>query len=156
MIRRACTDDYTKILSLWLKESSAAHPFIKEDYWANNQEMVKTQLLPQAQTYVFCDKHQIKGFISLLENNYVGALFVDGRFQGRGIGRKLLEYVRRRRPNLSLKAYAQNEKALGFYRRKGFKILSENMDNKTQAKELLLVWNKGCISGYAKRFPGDS
>ena len=156
MIRRACTDDYTKILSLWLKGTSAAHPFIKEDYWKANQEMVKNQLLPQAQTYVFCDKHQIKGFISLLEDNYIGALFVDGRFQGRGIGRKLLEYVRRRRPNLSLKAYAQNEKAIGFYRHKGFKILSENMDNKTQAKELFLVWNKGCISGYAKRFPGDS
>ena len=156
MIRKFKEEDTVKVMTIWTKGNFISHDFIEKDYWLENFNKVKNYYIPNSDTYVYTEKDELKGFISVFEKNYIGALFVDGRFQGRGIGRKLLEYVRRRRPNLSLKAYAQNEKAIGFYRHKGFKILSENMDNKTQAKELLLVWNKGCISGYAKRFPGDS
>ena len=77
-------------------------------------------------------------------------------YQGQGIGRKLMEYVRRRRSSLSLRAYAQNEKALCFYRRLGFKIVSENIEAQTGTPEVLLIWSRGSISGNRKRFPGDS
>ena len=155
MIRRACTDDYTKILSLWLKGTSAAHPFIKEDYWKANQEMVKNQLLPQAQTYVFCDKHQIKGFISLLEDNYIGALFVKPIYQSQKIGTKLLRYVLRNKTSASLKVYTQNEPAINFYRYHGFKIIQEGQDLSTQAHELIMAWSKGSRKGLFRQ-KGDS
>ena len=156
MIRRAVPADMDKIISLWLKETAAAHFFIPRSYWENNAELVKTKLLPEAETFVFCDKHQIKGFLSLLSGNYVGALFVCKDYQGQGIGRKLMEYVRRHRSSLSLRAYAQNEKALCFYRRLGFKIVSENIEAQTGIPEVLLIWSRGSISGNRKRFPGDS
>ena len=100
MIRRAVPADTDKIMSLWFRENAAAHSFIPRRFWENCAEMVRTELLPAAETFVFCDKRQIKGFISLLNGDYVGALFVREDCQGKGIGLRLLEYVRRRRPRL--------------------------------------------------------
>ena len=112
--------------------------------------------MPAAETFVFCDKRQIKGFISLLNGDYVGALFVREDCQGKGIGLRLLEYVRRRRPRLSLHAYIRNAGALCFYRHCGFKIVAESVNEQTQEPEVLLVWSRGCLSGCRNRFPGDS
>ena len=94
--------------------------------------------------------------ISLLNGDYVGALFVREDCQGKGIGLRLLEYVRRRRPRLSLHAYVRNAGALCFYRRCGFKIVAESVNEQTQEPEVLLVWSRGCLSGCRNRFPGDS
>ena len=156
MIRRAVPSDTDKIMMLWLKESVAAHSFIPQSCWDTCANMVKTKLLPCAETFVFCDKHQIKGFVSLLDGNYIGALFVRTDCQKRRIGRKLLEYVRRRRPQISLRTYVQNERAIRFYRRCGFKIVAENIDNNTGAPEVLLIWSRGSMSGQHGRLPGDS
>lgn len=95
MIRRAVPADTDKIMSLWFRENAAAHSFIPRRFWENCAEMVRAELLPAAETFVFCDKRQIKGFISLLNGDYVGALFVREDCQGKGIGLRLLEYVRR-------------------------------------------------------------
>ena len=135
MIRRAIPADTDKIMSLWFRENAAAHSFIPRCFWENCAEMVRTELLPAAETFVFCDKRQIKG---------------------KGIGLRLLEYVRRRRPRLSLHAYIRNAGALCFYRRCGFKIVAESVNEQTQEPEVLLVWSRGCLSGCRNRFPGDS
>ena len=156
MIRRAVPADTDKIMSLWFRENAAAHSFIPRRFWENCAEMVRTELLPAAETFVFCDKRQIKGFISLLNGDYVGALFVREDCQGKGIGLRLLEYVRRRRPRLSLHANIRNAGALCFYRRCGFKIVAESVNEQTQEPEVLLVWSRGCLSGCRNRFPGDS
>lgn len=156
MIRPAVEKDSKEILQLWLNVSVAAHGFIDQEYWQNCLDLVEKQILPQAETYIYADKRKIKGFISVLDGNYIGALFVKNEFQGQGIGKKLLEYVRRQRPNLSLKVYAQNTQALGFYQKQGFKIISEALEEATGEKELLMAWARGCVSGYQKRHQGDS
>ena len=96
MIRKAEIKDYDKIMHLWYKTNCIAHNFINSEYWERNYQIVRNQMLPQAQTFVFVDKHQIKGFISVCDCNYVGACFVDGKFQNKRIGQKLVRYVQRR------------------------------------------------------------
>lgn len=155
MIRRASSADTDKIMPLWLETTIKAHSFIPAKYWQDNFAYVREELLPQTETFVFCDRHCVKGFISL-SGSYIGALFVDEKAQGRGIGRKLIEYVSRSRPQLSLKVYSKNKSAIKFYHHCGFKILSENMDEMTGEKELLMVWARGCLSGHQKRLAGDS
>lgn len=156
MIRPAVEKDSGAILQLWLDTSITAHSFINQQYWRNCLDLVEKQILPHAETYIYTDKRKIKGFISVLEGNYIGALFVKNEFQGQGIGKKLLEYARRHRPNLTLKVYAQNNQALGFYQKRGFKIISAGMDEATGEKELLMAWAKGCASGHFKKHQGDS
>lgn len=156
MIRKANAKDYTKLADLWLKASLDAHTFIAGDYWRGMQKSVMRDYFPNSETYVFEDKHQLKGFISLMENNYIGALFVAPQFQKRKIGKKLLAYVRRQRSHLNLNVFIKNTKAIRFYQREDFKIVNEQNEKSTGEKELQMSWAVGCKSGFKKRFQGDS
>lgn len=156
MIRYATEKDYPTLTKLWLASSFSAHDFISENYWQQMAKSVENYYLPNSETYVFEDRRQLKGFISLTENNHIGALFVAPPFQKQRIGTKLLRYIRRRRPHLSLKVYIKNEAALRFYQSAGFKILGEQTDPTTGETELMMSWAVGCISGFQKRCQGDS
>ncbi len=156
MIRKANAQDYIKLADLWLKASLEVHDFIADDYWRSMQKSVMRDYLPNSETYVFEDKHQLKGFISLMENNYIGALFVAPQFQGRKIGKKLLTYIRRRRSHLNLNVFTKNTKAIYFYQRQDFKIVNEQKEKSTGEKELQMSWAVGCKSGFKKRFQSDS
>lgn len=156
MIRKFIPGDIDKVMSLWLETTIKAHNFISADFWADSYEFVCNECLCNAETYVYEDKHQIKGFISILHNNYIGALFVDNRFQGQGIGGKLLNYIKSRKPNLSLHVYVDNKSAVRFYQISGFKIIADQIDDKTGKEELLMAWSLGCKSGFQKHHQGDS
>lgn len=156
MIRKATQQDIEKVMQIWLKASLQAHDFIAADFWRQRLPEVRDVYLPQAETFVYEDKHQIKGFISVILDNFIGALFVDTAYQHRSIGSKLLDYVRQNRPNLTLKVYARNKAALNFYQKNDFKILVEKKDDATGENELIMSWAKGCKSGFQKRCQGDS
>ena len=155
MIRRLHKTDIEQVAKLWLSSTKQAHPFIVANYWDENLSKVKDLLVSQAQTYLYVDKHQIKGFISLLENGYIGALFVKPIYQSQKIGTKLLRYVLRNKTSASLKVYTQNEPAINFYRFHGFKIIQEGQDLSTQAQELVMAWSKGAQRGISRQ-KGDS
>lgn len=156
MIRKAGNEDYEKLASLWLEVSLKAHDFIAKDYWEKMVKEVRNYYLPNTDTFIFEDKHQIKGFISILENNHIGGLFVATEFQKQKIGTKLLNYLKKRRPNLTLKVFTKNKKALRFYQKNDFKIIVQQTDVSTGEDELVMSWALGCISGFQKRYQGDS
>lgn len=156
MIRKATQQDIEKVMQIWLKASLQAHDFIAADFWQQRLAEVRDVYLPQAETFVYEDKHKIKGFISVILDNFIGALFVDTAYQRRSIGSKLLDYVRQNRPNLTLKVYARNKAALNFYQKNDFKILVEKKDEMTGEDELVMSWAKGCKSGLINRRQGDS
>ena len=156
MIRRGQPTDIKKISDLWLAASLQAHDFIPGDYWRRMQPTVSSYYIPNTDTFVFEDKHKIKGFISIVDNNYIGALFVAQEFQNHKIGRKLLKYVQRRYPLLSLNVFVKNQRALQFYQQNDFKIISEQTEPSTKECELRMCWGLGCKSGFRKRYYGDS
>ena len=139
-----------QVSKLWLASTKQAHPFISAAYWDENLNTVKSMLEHQAKTYLFIDKHQIKGFISLLEQGYIGGLFVNPADQSQKIGSKLLRYVLRNKTSANLKVYTNNEAAIKFYRFHGFKIIQESKDLSTQAQELVMAWSKGAQKGIAR------
>ncbi len=144
MIRKAKAADIDKIMQIWLDANIKAHSFIAPVYWQKHFDDVKNNYLPQAETFVYEDKHQLKGFISILLDNFVGALFVDTRYQRQNIGTKLLDYARKQKSSLNLKVYALNQPAIKFYQKNDFKILAEKYDETAQSKELIMGWMKGC------------
>lgn len=156
MIRKITTSDFVKAAEIWLHASLQAHNFIEADFWQKHMQTIQDDYLPNAETFVFEDKHKIKGFISIVDSKYIGGLFVAPTYQNKKIGSKLLEFVRKRYPHLCLKVYVKNLKALRFYQHKDFKIVSEGADEATQEKELLMSWALGCKSGFGKRYQGDS
>lgn len=133
MIRPYNSNDLEQVMSLWLDSTISAHPFIDAGYWHQVKPLVAEQYLPHSVTWVYEHKQEILGFISILDNNLIGALFVKTSSQQTGIGKALIEYAKLNYPLLLLEVYPQNERAYQFYQRMGFKTLSESFNEETGA-----------------------
>ncbi len=104
------------IMKIWLESTVEAHYFIEEEYWKKNYEVVRDIYIPMAKTFVYCDEGIIKGFISIIDSNFIGALFVHTKSQGSGIGKSLVKYVKNKYENIELAVYKDNKKAVEFYK----------------------------------------
>jgi len=67
--------------------------FINKEYWLDKYNEVKDVYIPMSKTFIYEESNDIKGFISIINNEFIGALFVDIDYQGSGIGKKLIDYV---------------------------------------------------------------
>ncbi len=93
MIRKWQSENTAPLLSLWLESTTEAHPFIAPNYWKENEAMVRDVYLPSAETWVWEQDGEPYGFISVMQSQFVGALFVAPTCIGKGIGRALLKNV---------------------------------------------------------------
>lgn len=142
MIREAGTHDMPALLALWLDSTTAAHPFISAAYWQQSLPCVRDVYLPNACTWVQ-DKSGITGFISVLETQFVGALFVRPDALRTGTGRGLMQAVQQHYPTLSLEVYQQNVRAVAFYHAMGFAIVESAWQPDTQHATWIMRWQAG-------------
>ncbi len=145
-IRKFQDADLEKVMQIWLESNLQAHPFIDASYWENNYEAVK-EMLPYADIYVCIDKstEQIVGFIGLSgqsDERYIEGIFVQESVRSKGIGKQLLDDVKRKHTSLSLSVYEKNQRAICFYLREGFQVQAKSIDENTNEKEYLMVWGK--------------
>lgn len=142
MIRIMCKDDIEQAAKIWLDTNLQAHSFISPNYWKDHLKLVK-ELLLQAQTYLYLDdiSQEMQGFIGL-DAEYIAGIFVCGGSQSHGIGKRLLDYVKRQHTQLSLHVYQKNIRAIKFYQRENFKIHSELIDADTGEKEYCMTWTQ--------------
>ena len=68
MIRKWLNDDVEPLLTLWLESTTVAHPFIDAQYWLESKAVVREVYLPSAETWVWEEKGQLRGFISVMES----------------------------------------------------------------------------------------
>ena len=141
MIRSIENKDIDKIMNIWLWSTIKAHDFIQKEYWEKNYNIVKDIYIPMAETFVFEDEECIKGFISIINNKFIGALFVDIDFQNSGIGKKLINHVTDRYKNLNLAVYKENKKSVDFYINRGFKITKEQINEDSGHNEYIMQKN---------------
>lgn len=140
MIRKFRKTDISRIADIWLDANIKAHYFIPSQYWKDNFELVKEMFL-QAEIYVYEDKNQIQGFIGL-DNCYIAGIFVCSEAQSLGIGKRLLDFAKSIKEQLSLSVYQKNTRAIKFYQRENFMIKCEETDNDTGEKEYFMIWMK--------------
>ncbi len=142
MIRKFREEDTVKVMTIWTKGNFEAHSFIDKDYWLLNFNKVKDEYLKKSETYVYVDNNEIKGFISLLDNYFIGALFVRKEYRRQGIGRKLINYVKDKYDRLELQVYEKNINAILFYTALGFINKKIQIDKETNEKEYVMEWKK--------------
>ena len=78
-------------------------------------------------------------------------IYVDQKFQGKGIGKGLMEAMlsqsrSKRAPHIYLDVYAENEKAIRLYKKYGFKIIGKTpfkVDDKIVGYDLLMKRSNG-------------
>lgn len=136
MIRKFREEDTIKVMTIWTKGNFMAHSFIEKDYWLENFNKVKNEYLLKSETYVYTEDNQIKGFISLLEDHYIGALFVRQDSLREGIGRRLLNYCKEKYESLTLNVYEKNVDATLFYLAMNFKNKEIRIDEETRRKRI--------------------
>jgi len=139
MIRAARSDDLPALLELWLVSTTQAHPFIDESYWLESLGLVREVYLPGAQTWVWED-NGLKGFISVMDARFIGALFVAPDALSQGIGKALIRHAMARFPDLSLEVYQKNTRAVHFYHLQGFRIEESAWQNETHHPTWIMRW----------------
>ena len=142
MIRKLKEEDTTKVMTIWTKGNFKAHSFIDKDYFLENYNKVKNEYLPKSNTYVYIENEEIQGFISILNDEYIGAIFVKENAQRKGIGRKLINFCKEKYDKLNLNVYYKNGTAIAFYMAMGFKNKKIQIDEKTGEKEYFMEWKK--------------
>ena len=142
MIRNLKNDDIDIVMELWKNSTIEAQNFIPDSYWLENYDNVKNNYLPNSDTYVYEEDGEIKGFVSLIENIFIGGLFIRVDSQRKKIGSVILDFLKERNDKLQLTVYDKNERAMKFYLKSGFKILNTEIDKKTKEKEHLMEWRR--------------
>lgn len=140
MIRKFEVNDIDRVMDIWLYTNIKAHDFIPESYWHGKSETVR-KMLPDAELFVYEENSEIQGFVGLM-GDYIAGIFVDPNSQSKGIGKELLDFVKKTRPELSLQVYKKNTRAVRFYLREGFAVLNEQTDENTGETELVMRWTK--------------
>lgn len=138
MIRKLDKNDINQLLQIWLEVNIKTHDFIVKEYWEEQYDNVK-ELLPNSEIYVYEENEKIVAFVGLIEN-YIAGIFVSFSFQSKGIGKKLLDYIKEFKKELSLNVYVKNISAIKFYQREGFIINSQNIDEETKEQQILMIW----------------
>ena len=144
MIRKLEEKDLEEVACIWLDSNIETHNFISESYWRRNFQMVKEMFL-DTEVYVFEKEGVIQGFVGVMED-YIAGIFVKHAARSTGIGKELLDYVKDRKPRLTLSVYQKNENAIRFYQRENFVIEAEDVDHETDEKEYKMVWEDGLHS----------
>ena len=139
MIRKYKPEDCEEVLEVWYAASQVAHPFVSEEFLADEREQIRKNHLPKAETWVFQHEDSVAGFIALMGNE-VGAIFVKPELQGRGIGRALMDHAASSRDSLFLDVFKQNSIGRRFYDRYGFRFQREHVHEQTGHLQLRLVY----------------
>ena len=129
------------LLAIWLEGNLQAHSFISKNYWLDNQVGVR-EGLAQARIFVKETDGKAVGFLVFVEEAIAG-LFVKEQFQKQGIGEALIQRVKDEKKILTLTVYENNQAALLFYERQGFRRVRSQIDPETQQREWLMRWTRG-------------
>lgn len=139
-IRGLQNSDVDPVAAIWLNTNLKTHDFIAAQYWKDNVALVKA-MLSQAEVYVYETDRKIQGFIGL-NGEYIEGIFVSDEMQSQGVGKLLLDYIKDRKARLTLNVYQKNTRAIHFYRREGFRIQCESLDEDTGEKDYEMVWER--------------
>lgn len=137
MIRKYEDKDLNALLDAWYSASQVAHPFLNEDFLAQERRAIAEVYLPKAETWVFELDGVVVGFISLIGNE-VGGIFVDANHHSHGIGRALMDHARSIRDCLELDVFEDNRVGRRFYEKYGFIQVDEYRHEETGFMQLKL------------------
>ncbi len=130
MIRKACTDDLSRIAEILLfdKRIYFRPIFRDDDYSFNTLQVLKVaEAYAQPRTlehiHVY-DDGIVKGLIHI-EGTEIVELYVDHFFQSQGIGGKLIEFAKQVHLADHLWAIEKNTASIAFYESHGFRLSGE-------------------------------
>ena len=142
-IRQYTNSDLGAVLSSWEAATRLAHPFMTDEFIAQERINVAEIYMPNTDTWVVEPGDEVKGFIALMGNE-VGAIFLQPECHGQGAGKSLMDKARELHGDLEVEVFKENSIGRKFYSRYGFEQLEEKLHEPTgqQVLRLKLTANK--------------
>ena len=123
-IRQYNTSDLEAVLSSWEAATRLAHPFMTEDFLAQQRKDIAEIYMPNTDTWVAELDGKVVGFVALMGNE-TGAMFLQPNYHGKGIGKALMDKANELYSSLELEVFKANTIGRKFYARYGFELLEE-------------------------------
>jgi len=142
-IRRARNDDADAIADVFLASFKATYQFPLAHSDEEVRRWIPDLLLPSEEVWVVTDQSGSVVAMMALSTDMVGHLYVAPARIGRGIGSRLIELAKSRRPDgLELYTFQINARARRFYERHGFVEVwrGDGSDNEEGQPDLRYAW----------------
>lgn len=118
-------DDEGATLAVFDRTFRVSHPFLESGEQTQARQHLGL-LLRQSKTLMAEVEGAVTGFITVDDEGYISALYVDLAYAGRGAGSALLRAAQNRHQRLRLHVFAENISAVQFYRARGFTVVDED------------------------------
>ena len=141
MIRRGTVEDVRAVAELY-ERSFATLRFLPVLHTVDEHEAWFTGKLEHDELWVYDEDGAVVGFTVLSENELV-YLYLDVPAIGRGIGTKLLEHAKARRPRgFTLWTFQANERARRFYEKHGLEAVqfTDGAGNEEKMPDVKYAW----------------
>lgn len=136
-IRQYENSDLEAVLSSWETATRLAHPFMTDEFIAQERINVAEIYLPNTDTWVVEVEGLVKGFVALMGNE-VGAIFLQPECHGQGLGKALIDKARALQGDLEVEVFKENTMGVKFYSKYGFEQLEEKLHEPTGQQLLRL------------------
>ena len=136
-VRHYVDSDLDTVLSSWEAATRLAHPFMTDEFIAQERKNVAEIYLPNTDTWVIELNGVVEGFIALMGNE-VGAIFLQPKCHGKGAGKALMDKAQEIHGDLEVEVFKENSIGRNFYSRYGFSFLEEKLHEPTGQKLLRL------------------
>ena len=136
MIRKIKVTDYPRLMEIWESAVLSTHDFLKEEEFLYYKERLPVYF-QYVNLFGFEQEGILIGFMGIAEGN-LEMLFIDNKYRGAGIGKKLITYAIDNLQVTKVDVNEQNVQAVGFYEYMGFNIYKRsNLDG--EGKEYLIL-----------------
>ncbi|GAB3827893.1 GNAT family N-acetyltransferase [Pontibacter rugosus] len=118
--------EYDEVMKVWEASVRATHHYLKEKDLQFYKPLVRNQYLKAVK--LTCIRHndgRIAGFMGTAKKN-LEMLFIHPQSRGQGIGKKLLLHAINQLQVEKVDVNEQNEQAIGFYERFGFRTVERS------------------------------
>lgn len=125
-IERPNESEFSAIGELWEASVRATHHFLNEQDITFFKSLLLNEYLKLVELFCIRDTNGvILGFMGI-ESNKLEMLFVHPQAMGKGIGKMLLEHALQTLQVNKVDVNEDNQQAVGFYQKMGFKIISRS------------------------------
>ena len=123
-IQQADKSDYSEIMAVWESAVRATHDFLKPEDFEFYKKNIPV-FFSYVDLYVLRSGEHIFAFMGIANDN-LEMLFVSNEIRGQGYGKLLLEYAVDNFHITKVDVNEQNQQAIGFYEKFGFKVVGRS------------------------------